>query len=77
MFGLDQSTQKVAPYDLEAELLGSDGAKRRQELKKLIQERTEWLKTLLRSGGSKEEFLDAENLLKGYQALSLVIDRIK
>lgn len=84
MFGMKQDreakdafSRKKPAYDLEVELNGPSAKEKEQELKKLIQERVESLKTLLRKGEDREEFEQSETLLHGYLSLQKVVDKIK
>lgn len=77
MFGLEKNPQQTASYDLEKDLLGSNGQDKRKALKNIISERSSWIKKNLQEGQSKETFNELELLLKGYNALTTVIDRVK
>ncbi len=77
MFDLERKNNQGISFDLESELKGPNGSQKSAELKKLAIERIETIKSLLRSGESKEEFEKLEILLNGYNALSQIIDRSK
>lgn len=77
MFGLeDQKKKKTIEFvfDLEKELKDS---KKALELKQKVEEQIQKVKTVLRTGESKEDFDGFGILLHGYTALIKVFGRVK
>lgn len=75
MFGLEDQKKKKGPefvYELEKEL---KNPKKMQEIKKLVEVRTQKIKEQLRSGDNKEEYDRFGILLQGYTSLLKVIAR--
>jgi hypothetical protein len=75
MFGLeDQKKKKMEPFvfDLEKEL---KDPKKHRELKQKVEARIQQIKTILKSGESKEEFDMLGVLLHGYTSLLKVMAR--
>ncbi len=71
----DKKKKKTAEwnFDLENDLKDAGAVKK---LKTQVEERIGNLKTLLRSGGDKKTFDDAQTLLHGYLAVQKVLQRI-
>lgn len=72
MFGLEKKKNHPFEFDLEKELKGS---KRKKEILKLCQEKTNQLKTALREGKASENFDQCGIIMQGYAALEKVIKR--
>ena len=76
MFGLeDQKKKKTQPFvfDLEKDL---KDPKKFQEIKTLLEERVQKLKTQLREGESQETYNKLGVLLYGYTSIMKVVARI-
>lgn len=78
MFGLEKKKSEEKPgefvFDLEKDLAD---LKKHGELKKLVEERIQKIKAILRSGSAKEEFDRYGVLLHGYTSLLKVLMRFK
>lgn len=78
MFGLESDKGKKKSeafvFDLEQELRD---VKKQKEILEKIQDRLQQVKTVLRSGESKEEYNRLGTLLHGYTSLLKVITRVK
>lgn len=78
MFGLEDQKNKGSGkdfmFDLEQEL---QDKKKNKAHKKLVEERIQQVKTILRSGSVKEEFDQFGILLHGYTSLLKVMTRFK
>ena len=77
MFGLDKKNNDTKQFDLENDLTGPNGHEKIIQLKKLASEPIEAIKLRMREGEDKESFEKSEVLLKGYNALQQVIERVK
>jgi len=71
MFGLKKEPKEPFKFDLEEDLR-SDPAKAKEMLK-VVAERTNELKNLLRQGAETEDFDDYGVLLHGYAALQKIL----
>lgn len=78
MFGLENQKEKKKPkefvFDLETEL---KDPKKNKDYKKLVEERIQKIKQMLRSGSAKEDFDRFGILLHGYTSLLKVMMRFK
>jgi hypothetical protein len=76
MFEMSKKPKKKAAewnFDLENDLKDANNVKK---LKTQIDDRISNLKNLLRSGGDKKTFDDAQTLLHGYLSVQKVLQRI-
>ncbi|MCP5469552.1 MAG: DUF5398 family protein [Chlamydiales bacterium] len=76
MFGMESGKKKKMAdftFDLENDI--KDPGKLRA-LKEQVEERIGQLKNMLRGGGEKAEFDDAQTLLHGYLAVQKVLQRV-
>lgn len=73
MFGMEKK-KALFEFDLEGEL--KKDPKKKQELLKNIEEKTQKLKAALRDGSSSEHFDQYGVLLHAYGALQKVINRV-
>lgn len=74
MYGLEKKTKAAFEFDLEKDLK-SDPSKTRQILK-MVDERVQEIKGLLRKGAESKDFDNYGVLLHGYTALQRVLNRI-
>lgn len=78
MFGLENKKSDDTPnefvFDLEKDL---EDPKKSKDLKKLVEERIQKIKTILRSGSVKDDFDQYGVLLHGYTSLLKVLMRFK
>lgn len=74
MFGLEKKPKGPFEFDLELDL--KKNPKMGKELLKIVEQRINELKNLLRQGAETEDFDDYGVLLHGYAALQRVLKRI-
>ncbi len=77
MFGMEKKPKKKGAlddweFDLEKQL---ENPTEFRKVKGQVEERVQKLKTVLREGGTKQAFDDAQTLLHGYLALQKVLQR--
>lgn len=84
MFGMEQDKEGNAgnalqlpqfSFELENEL--RETPEKKEEIRKLVEQRISDIRKLIQQGCSEQEFADCENLLQGYLSLATVIDRVK
>lgn len=77
MFGMESGKKKtkVAEFNFDLENDVKDPGKMRA-LKEQVEERIAQIKNLLREGGEKETFEQAQTLLHGYLAVQKVLQRV-
>ena len=76
MFGMeDKKGKKIANFVFDLEMDLQDPGKLKA-MKELVSTRVAEAKTLLRGGGTKEEFDAVQKVLQGYLAVQKVIQRM-
>ncbi len=76
MFGLEKEKKKVEKFHFDLEVEIAKNPSKGQELLQLAEKKVEELKTLLRAGGSNEDFDQYGMLLHGFSALQRVLKKV-